>query len=48
MRGAVEIDVFDAYRGDPRLAALASPRRSAVEKTVVWSGSDVSVEYRGQ
>jgi uncharacterized protein (DUF1330 family) len=40
--------VFDAYRGDPRLAALASPRQSAVEKTVLWSGPDVSVEYRGE
>lgn len=37
---------FDAYRQDPRLAALASLRDSALEKTVVRTGADVSVEYR--
>lgn len=39
---------FDAYRQDPRMAALASLRQSAVERTVFWSGADVSVEYRGE
>ena len=36
---------FDAYRQDPRLAALAPLRENAVERTVLWTGSDVSIEY---
>ena len=40
--------VFDAYRGIRRLAVLASLRQSAVEKTVLWSGPDASVEYGGE
>ncbi len=36
---------FEAYRHDPRLAALAALRARAIDDTALWSGPDVSVEY---
>lgn len=38
---------FDAYRGDPRLAALAALRAAVVEETLLWSGPDAGPEYPG-